>query len=68
MEMRLSRSGRQAAVGRAGIVDDATPGALWPSSSRSRTIDVDGPVRLTEYGDPRAAEVIVCLHGWSPRS
>jgi pimeloyl-ACP methyl ester carboxylesterase len=63
MEMRLSRLSRQATVGRAGIVDDSTPGALWPSSSRSRTVDVDGPVRLTEYGDPRAAEVIVCLHG-----
>jgi pimeloyl-ACP methyl ester carboxylesterase len=40
-----------------------TPGALWPSVGRSRTVDVCGPARLTEYGDPRAAEVIVCLHG-----
>ena len=40
-----------------------TPGALWPSVGRSRTVDVCGPARLTEYGDPDAPEVIVCLHG-----
>lgn len=34
----------------------------WPPGSRSRTVDVDGPVHLTEYGDD-VAELMVCLHG-----
>jgi len=64
VKVRLSRFRYgPATVGRAGSGDELTPGALWPSVGRSRTVDVCGPVRLTEYGDPRAAEVILCLHG-----
>ena len=36
---------------------------VWPSGSRSRAVDLGGRVQLTEYGDPDAAEVMVCLHG-----
>ncbi len=35
----------------------------WPAGARIRTLDLDGPVHLTEYGDPAAAETMVCLHG-----
>jgi pimeloyl-ACP methyl ester carboxylesterase len=38
-------------------------GVVWPSRSRSRTVDLDGRVHLTDYGDPDAADLIVCLHG-----
>ncbi|MGF9754183.1 alpha/beta hydrolase [Microvirga sp. 0TCS3.31] len=37
--------------------------AAWPPGSRSRTVDLDGAVHLTEYGAPEAAELVVCLHG-----
>lgn len=37
--------------------------AVWPPGSRSRTVDLDGAVHLTEYGAPHAAELMVCLHG-----
>ena len=34
-----------------------------PPGRRSRTVDLDGVVHLTDYGAPDAAEVVVCLHG-----
>jgi pimeloyl-ACP methyl ester carboxylesterase len=37
--------------------------AVWPPGSRSRMVDLDGAVHLTEYGAPDAAELMVCLHG-----
>jgi pimeloyl-ACP methyl ester carboxylesterase len=37
--------------------------AVWPPGSRSRTVDLDGAVHLTEYGAPDARELMVCLHG-----
>ena len=36
---------------------------VWPPGSRSRTVDLPGRVHLTEYGDPHAPELMVCLHG-----
>jgi pimeloyl-ACP methyl ester carboxylesterase len=38
-------------------------GVRWPRGSRSRTVDLDGRVHLTEYGEPDADELMVCLHG-----
>ena len=38
-------------------------GEGWPPSSRSRSVDIDGCVHLTEYGEPDADELMVCLHG-----
>ena len=38
-------------------------GVVWPPGSRHRTIDLAGPVHLTEYGEPDAAQLMVCLHG-----
>jgi pimeloyl-ACP methyl ester carboxylesterase len=37
--------------------------AQWPPGSRGRTVDLDGPVHVTEYGDPDALDTAVCLHG-----
>lgn len=34
----------------------------WPPG-RSRTLDLDGRVHVTEYGEPSGAELVVCLHG-----
>jgi pimeloyl-ACP methyl ester carboxylesterase len=39
------------------------PAHSWPAGSRSRTVEIEGPVHVTEYGEPDAAEVVVCLHG-----
>lgn len=61
--MRLRRSGTDRPPVSPAISDETTPGAAWPSGARSRTVDIDGPVHVTEYGDPNAPEVIVCLHG-----
>ena len=38
-------------------------GVAWPPASRSRTVDLNGAVHLTEYGAPDAAEIVLCLHG-----
>src|SRR3954470_23859774 len=38
-------------------------GVLWPLGSKHRTTDLEGPVHLTEYGEPDAAQLMVCLHG-----
>ncbi len=38
-------------------------GVVWPPGSRSRTVDLDGRVHLTEYGEPDAAKLMICLHG-----
>ena len=35
----------------------------WPPGSRHRTIDLEGRVQVTEYGEPDAAQLMVCLHG-----
>lgn len=35
----------------------------FPAGSRSRTVQLGGPVRLTEYGDPANPRTILCLHG-----
>jgi pimeloyl-ACP methyl ester carboxylesterase len=35
----------------------------WPPGSRSRTADLPHRPHLTEYGDPDAPELMVCLHG-----
>src|SRR3954452_24699883 len=36
---------------------------VWPLGSRHRTIVLEDPVHLTEYGEPEAARLMVCLHG-----
>jgi len=36
---------------------------VWPLGSKHRTIVLEGPVHLTEYGEPDAAQLMVCLHG-----
>jgi pimeloyl-ACP methyl ester carboxylesterase len=35
----------------------------WPPGSRTRTVDLDGLVHVTEYGDPDASDLMICLHG-----
>ena len=37
--------------------------AGWPPGAASRSVDLDVPVHLTEYGDPTGAHPILCLHG-----